>query len=99
MFIDITERNVAHLSQIPSTGLINQTVENVRKRKKAILKDENAPKAPLTGYLRFMAEHRDVIRTEKPDMAFHDITKLLGTMWSELPQDQKQVYCRALLND
>lgn len=61
-----------------------------KKRKKS-LKDSNAPKAPLTGYVRFLNEHREKIRQEKPELPFYEITKILGTMWSQLPQEQKQV--------
>lgn len=62
-----------------------------RKRKKTG-KDVNAPKAPLTGYVRFLNEHREIIRAEKPDMPFHEITKILGMMWTELLQEKKQLY-------
>ena len=55
------------------------------------MKDSNAPKAPLTGYVRFLNEHREKVRGEKPELPFHEITKILGMMWSQLPQDQKQV--------
>ena len=51
----------------------------------------NAPKAPLTGYVRFMNHHREAVRTEKPDIPFNEITKVLGLMWTELQQEKKQV--------
>ncbi|CAB4011436.1 Hypothetical predicted protein [Paramuricea clavata] len=62
-----------------------------KKRKKS-LKDSNAPKAPLTGYVRFLNEHREKVRQEKPELPFYEITKILGTMWSQMPQEQKQSY-------
>lgn len=62
-----------------------------KKRKKS-MKDTNAPKAPLTGYVRFLNEHREKVRQEKPELPFYEITKILGTMWSQMPQEQKQVY-------
>ena len=62
-----------------------------KKRKKS-LKDTNAPKAPLTGYVRFLNEHREKVRQEKPELPFYEITKILGTMWSQMPQEQKQSY-------
>ena len=61
-----------------------------KKRKKSA-KDLNAPKAPLTGYVRFLNERREKVRGENPDLPFHEITKILGMMWSQLPQEQKQV--------
>ena len=55
------------------------------------MKDSNAPKAPLTGYVRFLNERREKVRSENPELPFHEITKILGMMWTKLPQENKQV--------
>lgn len=68
-----------------------QSLGRGKKRKKT-MKDSNAPKAPLTGYVRFLNEHREKVRSEKPELAFYEITKILGMMWTQLPQEQKQSY-------
>lgn len=62
------------------------------KKRRKLLKDANAPRAPLTGYVRFLNDHRDKVRSEHPDLPFHEITKILGQQWSNLPQEQKQQY-------
>ncbi|XP_016331372.1 high mobility group protein 20A-like [Sinocyclocheilus anshuiensis] len=62
------------------------------RRRKKPLKDSNAPKAPLTGYVRFMNEHREQLRAERPDMPFPEITRMLGNEWSKLPPEEKQRY-------
>ncbi|XP_031421156.1 high mobility group protein 20A isoform X3 [Clupea harengus] len=62
-----------------------------RKRKKPV-KDHNAPKAPLTGYVRFMNDRREQLRAERPDVPFPEITRMLGNEWSSLPPDEKQRY-------
>lgn len=62
------------------------------KKRRKLLKDANAPRAPLTGYVRFLNDHRDKVRSEHPELPFHEITKILGQQWSNLPQDQKQQY-------
>ncbi|XP_028307212.1 high mobility group protein 20A [Gouania willdenowi] len=62
-----------------------------RKRKKA-MKDSNAPKAPLTGYVRFMNDRREQLRAERPDVPFPEITRMLGNEWSKLPPEEKQRY-------
>nr|XP_014352162.1 PREDICTED: high mobility group protein 20A isoform X3 [Latimeria chalumnae] len=62
-----------------------------RKRKK-LPRDSNAPKAPLTGYVRFMNERREQLRAERPDAPFPEITKMLGNEWSKLPPEEKQRY-------
>lgn len=61
-----------------------------RKRKKP-MKDSNAPKAPLTGYVRFMNDRREQLRAERPDVPFPEITRMLGNEWSKLPPEEKQV--------
>ncbi|TNN67448.1 High mobility group protein 20A [Liparis tanakae] len=60
-----------------------------RKRKKP-MKDCNAPKAPLTGYVRFMNDRREQLRAERPDVPFPEITRMLGNEWSKLPPEDKQ---------
>ncbi|CAB1323630.1 unnamed protein product [Coregonus sp. 'balchen'] len=62
-----------------------------RKRKKPV-KDSNAPKAPLTGYVRFMNDRREQLRAERPDVPFPEITRMLGNEWSKLPPEDKQRY-------
>ncbi|KAK6318610.1 hypothetical protein J4Q44_G00119010 [Coregonus suidteri] len=60
-----------------------------RKRKKPV-KDSNAPKAPLTGYVRFMNDRREQLRAERPDVPFPEITRMLGN--DKLPPEDKQRY-------
>ncbi|XP_030042793.1 high mobility group protein 20A isoform X1 [Microcaecilia unicolor] len=62
-----------------------------RKRKKPP-RDSNAPKAPLTGYVRFMNERREQLRAERPEAPFPEITRMLGSEWSKLPSEEKQRY-------
>ncbi|TRY65153.1 hypothetical protein DNTS_002034 [Danionella cerebrum] len=62
------------------------------RRRKKPLKDSNAPKAPLTGYVRFMNERRELLRAERPDVPFPEITRMLGNEWSKLPPEDKQRY-------
>ncbi|XP_067900312.1 uncharacterized protein [Heterodontus francisci] len=61
-----------------------------KKRKPA--KDFTAPRAPTTGYVLFLNEQRAKLKTEHPDLPFTEITKLLGTQWSQLSQEGKQKY-------
>ncbi|KAL3885390.1 hypothetical protein ACJMK2_025456 [Sinanodonta woodiana] len=61
-----------------------------KKRKKA--RDSNAPKQPLTGYVRFLNERREKLRQENPSLSFVEITRILGAEWSKLPQHEKQKY-------
>ncbi|KAH0619850.1 hypothetical protein JD844_014213 [Phrynosoma platyrhinos] len=62
-----------------------------RKRKKP-LRDSNAPKSPLTGYVRFMNERREQLRAKRPEVPFPEITRMLGNEWSKLPPEEKRRY-------
>ena len=55
------------------------------------MRDANAPRAPLTGYVRFLNEHREKIRLENSDLSFPEVTKILGAQWSKLEPELKQV--------
>ena len=60
-----------------------------RSRKKD--RDVNAPKQPLTGYVHFINERRATLRVENPNLSFAEITKILGSEWSRLTTQEKQV--------
>ncbi|XP_062868936.1 SWI/SNF-related matrix-associated actin-dependent regulator of chromatin subfamily E member 1-related [Trichomycterus rosablanca] len=60
-----------------------------KKRKKVL---PNGPKAPVTGYVRFLNERREQIRALHPDLPFPEITKRLGAEWSRLAAHDKQRY-------
>jgi len=61
-----------------------------KKRKRT--RDLNAPKQPLTGYVRFLNDRREKIRADNPALTFSEITKLLGAEWTRLPPEDKQRY-------
>lgn len=80
-------------SPAPSSNADDPSKRNKPKQKrKRLLKDVNAPKAPLTGYVRFLNEHREKFREKHPEMPFHEVTKVLGQKWSSMTQDEKQQY-------
>lgn len=58
----------------------------------------NGPKAPVTGYVRFLNERREHMRARYPDLPFPEITKRLGAEWTRLAQNDKQV-CKHVLFD
>ncbi|XP_059494464.1 uncharacterized protein LOC125451657 isoform X2 [Stegostoma tigrinum] len=61
-------------------------------KKRKPQKDFTAPRAPTTGYVLFLNEQRAKLKIEHPDLPFTEITKLLGTQWSQLSQEGKQKY-------
>ncbi|CAB3999733.1 High mobility group 20A [Paramuricea clavata] len=63
-----------------------------KRKQKLLWRDENAPKPPLSAYLQFLSKNRDAVRSQNPGVAVNELTKVLGTMWSEMPLDKKQSY-------
>ncbi|KAF3691058.1 Protein unc-13 -like protein A Munc13-1 [Channa argus] len=60
-----------------------------KKRKKVL---PNGPKAPVTGYVRFLNERREHMRARYPELPFPEITKRLGAEWTRLAPNDKQRY-------
>lgn len=64
----------------------------VRKRTKRRRLNPDAPRYPLTGYVRYTNERRSGIKEEFPTKSHIEITKQLATEWLELPEEKKQAY-------
>ena len=50
------------------------------------------PKRPLTSYLFFCNETRDLVKKEHPDFSGKQITTELGKRWKQLSDEEKQPY-------
>jgi hypothetical protein len=61
--------------------------EDERKKEKS-----DKPKRPTTAYLIFSNDNRDSIKEKNPNMKVTDIAKVLGGMWREMGDDEKQPY-------
>ncbi|RWS09769.1 high mobility group protein 20A-like protein [Dinothrombium tinctorium] len=62
-------------------------------------KDANAPRQPLSGYVRYLNEHRERVKEANPQCSFTEITKLLASEWSSLPADDKRKYLDEAVKD
>lgn len=71
---------------------IQGSTEVSKTRKRRGLFDENAPRQPLNGYVRFYNSQRSVIKEKNPDAPFMEITKLLAHEWQTMPAAEKQVF-------
>ncbi|XP_041979045.1 high mobility group protein 20A [Aricia agestis] len=70
-----------------------------KKRKPKVPRDVTAPRQPLTGYVRYLNERRDVLRAEQPELGFAELTRQLASEWSKLPAESKQHYLDAADQD
>ena len=62
------------------------------KKRKKLLKDDNAPKKPVNGYVLFMNQRRESLMKENVGLPFAEITKLVGEEWSSMSSDQKSYF-------
>ncbi|CAH1784455.1 unnamed protein product, partial [Owenia fusiformis] len=62
------------------------------KKRKPGLRENNGPKAPMTGYTLYAVNRRKVIKTLNPEMKFTELTKIIGQEWTAMAADDKQKY-------
>ncbi|RZF47761.1 hypothetical protein LSTR_LSTR006025 [Laodelphax striatellus] len=89
---------------LPAVGTGNNATSSANcaskaKKRRRAPRDVTAPRQPLTGYVRFMNDNRDKVRAANPTLPFQEITKLLASEWSNLPQQEKQQYLNAAEQD
>jgi len=62
------------------------------KGKRRYPKGIGAPKQPLSGYVHFLNERRESVRSENPDITFSELSKKLAAEWSKLGDEEKNKY-------
>jgi hypothetical protein len=55
-------------------------------------KDVNAPKRPLSAYIIYCQEQREMLKKKNPDLKATELTSQLGNMWKSLSDDKKKQY-------
>ncbi|KAG7176741.1 High mobility group protein 20A-like 3 [Homarus americanus] len=60
------------------------------RKRRLLPKDSNAPKGPLSGYMLFMSDQREIIRQTNAGLAFHEITKLTDAYKKFMQKQQKE---------
>lgn len=57
-------------------------------------KDPNAPKKARSAYTFFVQDKRESIKTEDPTLSFGDLSRKLGSIWSEMTDEQKAPFSK-----
>ncbi|GBG84245.1 hypothetical protein CBR_g38216 [Chara braunii] len=47
----------------------------------------------------FCKDHRDVVKSEHPDVSFGEIGKILGQQWSNMSEKEKKPYLKKAEDD
>lgn len=55
-------------------------------------KELQRPKKPLSAYIYFSQEYREMLKEEHPNWTSNDIMKHVSSKWSHMDKDEKQPY-------
>ena len=73
-----------------------EDAEGKRRAKKP--KDPNAPKRPASSYLLFQNDVRAELKAKNPQMRNNELLSAISKLWSEMPQQQKDVCALAIFH-
>ncbi len=71
---------------------VRSTEKKEKKPRKKRVKKPEAPKRPISAYMRYVQDNRPAIVAAHPDAKFTDIGKMLGIKWAKMTEAEKQVY-------
>eukprot|EP01133_Synstelium_polycarpum_P020261 gene20261-24299_t len=58
-----------------------------------------APKSNITAFFHFLNEHREIVKREQPDISLTDMSRLLGSKWMALSEEDKKHYLQLAIDD
>jgi len=80
----------------PSNKRKAGALKEPKEKKEKAPKDPNAPKKPTTAYLLYQNKVRADIKAENPELTNKELMGKIGSLWSALPDNEKQPYLDAV---
>ncbi|XP_052890833.1 high mobility group protein DSP1-like [Anopheles moucheti] len=94
VFRDMAAKDkVRYALEMQSYVATPDAVPRPRKQRRKF-KDPNAPKRPITPYLRFCHDERGKVKALNPEYGLGDIMKVLGRKWTGMDAEEKQKYVK-----
>ncbi len=92
-YLDLAEKDTARYNkEMESYTPPADTEVTETKRTRAQKKERTGPKRPLSAYMYFCADMREVIKTENPEMTGKEVPSELGRRWKALSDEEKKPY-------
>eukprot|EP01135_Chromosphaera_perkinsii_P006694 Nk52_evm8s559 gene=Nk52_evmTU8s559 len=71
-----------------------KAIMKYKKKQRRLKKDPNAPTKPRSAYQMWSEVERKALRSRRPDLAFGDVSKIIGERWRELNPNEKSKWAK-----
>lgn len=75
------------------------TSKKLEEMQKLLEQPESRVKGPKTPFIFFYIDKKDQLKAQNPGVKSHELAKLIGPLWSQLSDAEKQKYQQMAEND